>query len=619
MTNSPQTTTASSWLGRRGRWGLLLLLLLASLLYGATLDTGLTPGDLQGGDLITHQYAQVQARPSNAPGYPLYTMGGWAWFHGWRLLFPHANPVPILSSYSTLWALLALALFFVLLYRITSGHLFISLGFSLFYAMTYFFWYYAVSTEQYTSAVLHTLLIVAVLLAWDERQQERWLYALALLLGLGLAHMVTVLFIGPGALAFVLLKQPQLLKRGRLILKGTLLALLPLTSYSYVYVRGAQHPEWWGAGQWASASQWFLSFIATKQGQDELTWSLLPMKLGQFSLIWMELTPLLLLVGLAGWYVWRGRPAILFTTTALIYLIFCYIDRQGNWFQVIMPLYPLILLGAAYAWLQLWQRNHGHFWRGLLLALLAALIIGKGTDVYPRANQRHRADDTGLVPGQHILAQNPPQNSAIITDMQEKLALDYLTTIWGLRPDVSALGPSDAFRALEAQRPLLVSATAANYAAAQSGLPLRYTAWGPSLLLASPQQLPQRSIRDLTYSGAKLGDNLILLGYQVQKSDTLTTLHLALKARQTPQQNWAISVRLLAGGNIIMQQDHAAPALGFTPTTSLRPGQTVFDAFTLSWPDTAPPPDTLQIILYRQLADGSFQNLTNQTFPLSID
>ena len=43
----------------------------ALLLYLLTLDNGFQPYELGGGDLITHQYAQVQARPSNAPGYPL--------------------------------------------------------------------------------------------------------------------------------------------------------------------------------------------------------------------------------------------------------------------------------------------------------------------------------------------------------------------------------------------------------------------------------------------------------------------------------------------------------------------------------------------------------------------
>jgi hypothetical protein len=55
--------------------GIVLVLAFAAL-YLFTLDNGLRPGELEGGDLITHQYAQVQGRPSNAPGYPLYTMGG---------------------------------------------------------------------------------------------------------------------------------------------------------------------------------------------------------------------------------------------------------------------------------------------------------------------------------------------------------------------------------------------------------------------------------------------------------------------------------------------------------------------------------------------------------------
>ena len=129
-TLSPQSTSVAAtahpsasarrW-QRRAGW---LLLLLALLLYGATLDNGLQPEELVGGDLITHQYAQVQARPSNAPGYPLYTMGGWLWFHTGRMLLHELgielpNPIALLSSYSTLWALLALWLLYQLLCRLT--------------------------------------------------------------------------------------------------------------------------------------------------------------------------------------------------------------------------------------------------------------------------------------------------------------------------------------------------------------------------------------------------------------------------------------------------------------------------------------------------------------------
>ncbi|OUC04981.1 hypothetical protein RY27_30055, partial [Litorilinea aerophila] len=245
----------------RAHWASRILLAIALLLYLATLDNGFQPYELRGGDLITHQYAQVQARPSNAPGYPLYTMGGWLWFHGLRQVFrwlgvTHPNPIPILSSYSTLWALLALWL----LYR-TGCHLtrspdrpggnwplaWLVAGF---YGVTYFFWYYATTTEQYTSAIAQTLAIVYVYLRWREAPEpdNRFLYLLALLSGLSLAHMLTVAFIVPPLVAVMLWQAPGLLRRIRPLAGTVLAALLPLLSYAYVYLRGAARPEWWGEG-----------------------------------------------------------------------------------------------------------------------------------------------------------------------------------------------------------------------------------------------------------------------------------------------------------------------------------------------------------------------------------
>lgn len=96
---------------------------------------------------------QVQARPSNAPGYPLYTMGGWLWFHSIRTLLHVVgialpNPIPLLSSYSTLWALLAVALLFFhslphYQERTTTqnGDKPVAALLTLFYGVTYFFWY----------------------------------------------------------------------------------------------------------------------------------------------------------------------------------------------------------------------------------------------------------------------------------------------------------------------------------------------------------------------------------------------------------------------------------------------------------------------------------------------
>ena len=275
-------------------------MILFAALYLFTLDDGLRPGELEGGDLITHQYAQVQGRPSNAPGYPLYTMGGWLWFQLGRAVLGRAdNPIPILASYSTLWALVAIWLMYRLILEVTCGQGLPQAGsgrrvedenrrwpivaaVTAFYGLTYFFWYYAVTTEQYTSAVAWTLAVVLLAFRWERERRDGYLLALAFLMGVALAHMVTLLFIAPPLLWFVLRTEPKLVRRPRLIAGVIALALLPLLSYIYVYVRGMQHPEWRGVGDWASTGQWFLSFLSTRQGRSELTWSLKPLFTREF-------------------------------------------------------------------------------------------------------------------------------------------------------------------------------------------------------------------------------------------------------------------------------------------------------------------------------------------------
>ncbi|MFZ2420629.1 MAG: DUF2723 domain-containing protein, partial [Anaerolineae bacterium] len=354
---------------RPARMGLIVLLIGACCLYLSTLDNGLRAGELAGGDLITHQYAQVQARPSNAPGYPLYTLGGWLWFHGGRLLLPQVNPVSLLAGYSTWWALLTLALLYRLLLRLTQHNWPLAWLAAAIYATTYFFWFYAVTTEQYTSAVLHTLLFVWAACRWLEaapragaavgspHAADRWLMLIALLTGLALSHMVTVLAIVPPIAWLVLRQQPDLLRRPRFLAQLLVIALLPLLSYAFIYLRGAQHPEWRGSGVWLSTWDWFWHFISTGQGRSELTWSLTPPWTVEWpALLWRELTPLGTLAGLAGWALLGRRLGGLLAGAALIYVAFSFIDRLGNWYQVVMPVYALLALGLGVAADRVWKR-----------------------------------------------------------------------------------------------------------------------------------------------------------------------------------------------------------------------------------------------------------------------
>ncbi len=638
--------------------GVLLLFLFAAL-YLLTLDDGLRAGELAGGDLITHQYAQVQGRMSNAPGYPLYTMGGWLWFRVGRLLLgPDSNPIQILSSYSMFWALLALGLLYVLMLEVFRGYkplpqtekrpqplgyrfsralsgsadgsptaepawLIVFLA-TAFYGLTYFFWYYAVTTEQYASSVAWTLVFMLLAFRWERLRRDRYLLGLALLTGVGLAHQVTVLAVLPPLLWVVLRAEPGLLRRPKLMATAVGLALLPLLSYAFVYIRGAQHPEWRGVGEWASTWEWFWRFISTQQGRDELTWRLQPFFTHEFpALIWRELTWPGLLAGLAGLAVLRGRRGQLIWGTVAIYLGFCWIDRLGNWYQVIMPVYALLALGIAWLAGRLGNRSECFFdshperaerWRpgvrAIILFALAALMFYRGITVYPRADNSNRPDDNGLLPAWAILADDPPTGAILVGTAEELLALSYVTQIWGQRSDLqptASIGASDMLVGEE----VAVTVAALPLLPAEVTASVHFNALGPTVIIMRgaphtelPPDLPEPAVPH------DFGDGIRLLSTRVTRQPGIGrwALGLTWQATAQPTRDWSVSVRLTQGGTELGQTDARHPVVGAYPTTRWTPGEVVTDAYSLVLPlDVAP--DGLTVILYRMADDGSFINL----------
>ncbi len=621
----------------------VLLLLLALALYLWTLDNGIAAYELEGGDLITHQYAQVQARFSNAPGYPLYTMGGWLWYHTLKpLLRTIANPIQVLSSYSTLWAIVALALLYALLLMVTRRNVIISALITLAYAVTYFFWYYAVTTEQYTSAVAHTLAIVIVAFRWQEaveagedRRADRLFLLLAFLLGLGLAHMVTVLLIGPPIAWFVWRTDSKIWKRWRLLGKAALLAALPLLAYIYVYVRGAQHPEWRGEGSWPNTLSWFLYFLSTPQGRAEMTWTLGPFTDLFPSLIWQELTWPVLILGLAGVALLGKRRAVLFYATFVLYFVFCYIDRLGNWYQVIMPAYPLVFVGLAvlaqrvWDWLASYPRSLAQAGRGVLALLIFVLFLNRLVVNYPRADQSNRPIDTGLDPGWRLLADEPAPNAAIFGVVEEKLALDYITIIWGYRPDVKAVTIDEARRLLTTQeRPLYVSVQAAPFFFQQVKQVVGVKSGGLYLLQVGKPQPVFEPPADMIPLDIYFGNQVRLVGYRLTRPPKDIPIHLPWRLTLywqalVPQQvDWSVSVRPTLKGQFVyldgslVQSDHAHPAHGYRPTSTWVPREIVRD----DYPIPADPRldfDGITVILYRAIGQGKFENLGIINFPVA--
>ncbi len=604
------------------RWGLLLIAGFA-VLYGLTLDDGLRPHELMGGDLITHQYAQVQGRPSNAPGYPLYTMGGWLWFRMGRALFSApSNPIPLLSSYSTLWALIALWLMYRLVLEVTSregdaGNVWIALLVTAFFGLTYFFWYYAVTTEQYTSAVAWTLAVLLLAFRWERTSHDRYLLGIAFLCGVALAHMVTTLVIIPPLLWFVLRRDPRLLRRPRLIAVTLGLAFLPLLSYIYVYLRGAAHPEWRGVGEWTTAWQWFRSFISTSQGWGEMTWSWQPIFTPEFpSLIVGEMGWIGLLAGLFGWLALGRRRALVMYASMVIYVVFCWIDRQGNWYQVIMPLYALLALGiaavAGAAWR--WSRGRKPLQAGLLIALLC-LVAWRGAVSYPRADSSGRPDDTALVPGWVIVADQPPQDSAILGTLQESLAIGYLANIWGVRPDLHPVTSDQARELLRAGGAVMTTVSALPLVATEVDPDAHYSAWGAELVAVRAE--PSFDLPAGLHAWQHDFDSELAIagGFVSEPEPGRFDVRLAWQAKTSIEEDWSVSVRLSAGGTEIGQIDRQDPVAGTYPTHRWVPGEIVMDVYSLTVPE-GQAPDSLTVIVYRKLADGQFENLDVARFSL---
>ncbi len=599
----------------------VVVILLSLILYLITLDNGLEPWQLGGGDLITHQYAQAQLRFANAPGYPLYTVLGWIWFQLGRLILsPLFNPTEILSLFSTIWGLSTLAVLYLLLLELTERNWVVAGLVTSFYATTFFFWYYSISSEEYAAAVLHTALIILFTFRWERTREDKYILWLALMVGLALANLVTVLLSLPVVLFLIVKGQPGILRRGRLWAQAALLVFLPLLSYGYVYVRGAQHPEWRGEGEWSSTMAWFLDFMSTGQGRSELSWSLGGWGPEPLSHIPQELTIFGLLAGLVGIALLGWRRGGLLYGIILGYAPFIYLDRFGNWFQVIMPLYLIIVLGMGVLADKAWRRFPG--WpRVLLMASLGLLIINRLWVNLPHADQRDKPGDTALELGQAILADQPPPQATISGSHEENLSLQYLTLVWGQREDLQVVITDDFLDLWTwGEENLYLTRESAAFVLPQLARRPRLSSQGLQLIAVR-----RRPIREAPPIGERLeadvGGNLRLLGYD--RLPSADGLHLALywQATEAIDTDYSVSVRPTQDGDLLfhdgqlVQQDHAHPVWGYYPISAWKRGEVVRDDYLVPIPGGLEY-NGVAVVIYRMTEDG-FQDLGTVSFPIT--
>jgi hypothetical protein len=423
---------------------------------------------------------------------------------------------------------------------------------------------------------------------------------------------------------------------------------LPLLSYLYVYLRGAARPEWWGAGDWDNAHEWFWDFVSTAQGRAELGWGFEPGRAlvgNQFpELIWQELSIPLLAIGLIG-IAWLGRkPAILLYSTLAIYLIFCWAYRYGNWFQVILPAYPLVLMGGAALCSWLFDVASTRFsdrgrrslqylgWLGLV-----GLVVWRVATSLPEANSRHRLEDTAFVRAAGLLTQPLPPNASLFAELHDLLALQYLIHIWRIRPDLQTVNSPHAAEILAAGQPVFATWQAATILRSELPEQLATTmqSAGPDWIRLDASSAPSAVAPEVVVERT-VTPQLSLYGYDIQPAPPRqpgndkeapaidVTLYWRILDNKWPQ-DLALSIRPTLDGAFvpdpqnplagIIQQDAIAPAHGLLALTGLPPGTPVADAYRFPlpapWPAGA---NGLLIVLYRKTADG-FENIAEINLP----
>ena len=562
------------------------------------------------------------------------------------------------------WALVALTLLYRILCLLTrskqfpTGHWPLSLLLTIFYAVTYFFWYYATTTEQYSSAIAQTLAIVYIYLRWSTLQSEtigivplfhpanRLLIILAFLCGLSLAHMLTVAFIVPPLVTVILWQAPQLLRHLRLVVVTIIAAFLPLISYSYVYLRGSAHPEWWGSGQWATPEEWFWTFVSTAQGRSELSWGFeewcTTFANGMPALIGRELTWPIVVLGLIGIALLSRYWATLCYGTLVLYLVFAWFYRCGNWFQVILPAYPLLIIGLAVL-VSTMLRHHSENatamrkqirWQWVLWIILLVAVVSRAWLIWPSVDNRNRLDDDAFDQAAILLAQPLPTNARLFATVDDALALQYLGQIWRLRSDLQVISSPEAAAwlkrggavystwnaapTLRSELPdtLSIAQAATNpyWVCLQSSLtnePIMQGTTSETHLLAE-QVIETKVAPGITLDSYQVmsASPTPLAAYRAAIADAARGLDLML-LWEVYTENWpvelAISVRLTKDGEVIpgAQIDRPYPANGLSDLQQ----RFIADPYHFSLSDEQPSAiNGALIILYRQTERG-FENI----------
>lgn len=206
------------------------------VVYLFTLAPTITAED--SGELITAAHTLGIAHP---PGFPLYVLLGKLF-----TFIPLGSIAWRVNLMSAFFGALTIALVYLSINKLVKNKILAAAG-ALILAFSATFWSQSVIAEVYTLNTFFVALLVLILLTWQEKLHNKYLYLFSFLYGLSLTNHTASVLLAPAFAGFIVLTDKSIVENWKLILKMFGLFLAGLLPYFYIPLRAYQQASLnWG-------------------------------------------------------------------------------------------------------------------------------------------------------------------------------------------------------------------------------------------------------------------------------------------------------------------------------------------------------------------------------------
>ncbi len=523
-------------------------------------------------DSLEFQLVCPTLRIAHPPGYPLYTLLGWLFSH-----FPGTDPAWGVNLLSTVAGTATLIALYFLARAFSQKVAFLA---PLYLAFSPVFWSQATIAEVYA---LHALIVsLALLLTSEALEDKAPLTWAALIIGLGLAHHRTSVFLLlPLAYAFLVNKT----RRNILTIPAL---LLPLALYLYLPIRGARVSSldgtytntFEGFLKWVAASGYGVFFGANPLARPTpLDWHL-KLWLSQFG-------PVGIALGLIGLSRFRSHKAILWWLTFAPFTLFALTYRVPDPEVFFIPSFLLFSVAISEGGSFVLSFKHSV---SRILLLILAFIQPLFTGISHFREMDRSKEVEIYVLGASMISSATGHNPVVFAILGEKTLMNYFRELYHLNPGTTLIAADRDEERLKLVEKALAERHEVYLTRPLPSLPAHYTLWAQGSLIrvwnsSPPEIVPQKMV------GVEIVEGLRLEGYDVlvlpepprrwpiPPLPPQTRVNLYWRALKPLTEDLKISVRFYDAEGRMLAQNDKIPVHFAYPTTKWKPGELILDSY----------------------------------------